>query len=277
MKFISWYFERLAIGVLYFVSITSIFFAIFILCSVIFNFKPYVKIGSVTYGYANFKNGIPVSLKLNSNANFPDTTIHYWSKYKSGSISIYNGEKNLGSLNSVVRDEPFMADTILFKQHIFEWQSNNPAENSISSNAFTITDAIVYINVKNTFMKVMFILPQVLGMFFMGFCCWHFATLLQSISIEKSFSVDNFKRLNIIGFAFIIFPFISVAIYFAAIHFSAGISILNNNNNYTIYDFSGSPDYSFNFSYFFIGIAILIFGQAFKRGYQIQTEQELTV
>ena len=283
MKFINGYFDRLAIGALFIGSIISIFVAILIFCSVLFNFKPFIEVsGTTLFGLTDFKKGIPLEIKLNVNSELPDTIINYsatnnFGGSSSGEIYISRGEKRLGSFNFINHQESVVLDTFLFKQNIHEWNSKDPTQTSISSHAFKLTDAIVYIDVKNKYSKIIFILPQILTMLLLGFCCWHFAMVLYSIRLGESFIADNYRRLNRIGLAFIIFQLIWILLTFALSKFSAGVSLWNQKQNYTLYSFSGSPDYRLNFSYFFIGGAILILAQAFKRGYQIQQEQDLTV
>jgi hypothetical protein len=277
MKSNNTFIDSLVIGALRIGSISTILFAIIVFCSIIFNFKPFIEKGSFAFGITDFKRGIPVQINLNSNAELPDTILHYSSikNQFNGTEKIYKSSSILPRIKkSFVLDGSVTIDTFLLNQNIHKFITEEKS-GIIYSNAFKLTQATIYVGATKMYSKILFILPLVLEMFFWGFCCWHFASFLDSIKSGESFIANNVKRLNKIGLAFIAFQVLNISFSYVLYHFSAGISL--KNNGFTILDFSGAPDYSLSLTYSFIGVVILILAKAFKRGCQIQQEQDLTI
>jgi len=95
-----------------------------------------------------------------------------------------------------------------------------------------------------------------------------FIVFLIEIAKGKAFSVENYKRLYKIAYLIAFIPLINIIpkIIFHWIYSSY------YKNEFTIY-----IDWGENIKWIFISLVIVILAKAFKKGYQIQQEQDLTV
>src|SRR5690606_28938612 len=110
-----------------------------------------------------------------------------------------------------------------------------------------------------------------------------------SIKNQSVFILKNIKRIAIIGWAFILIPFIEIGrdhLFFliAGHHFKIpGVNLISKFNWYDLFPFSlygstslGTFDQA-RFPSIALGLIILVIVQIFKNGFELQKEQDLTI
>ena len=121
-------------------------------------------------------------------------------------------------------------------------------------------------------------LPTIFLLLLMPYCFWQFALFLQSIQRGSSFDLSNYKRLRNIGLALLCYNLLLIVFDHYFSHFTILISFVSSKPDFrNPFYISGNPDLDYGISYFLAGCAFLILASAFKKGHQLQQEQDLTI
>ncbi len=250
-------------------SIFSTLLTLIYIGSVVFGYRPYYELKNVILN-SQFENGIPLPVKIHNlivdstilltsiPTSISELTANYPKQYTDTVFS------NTDTMAVRIAKSPFAdVDTVINKR------------------AFTVgeelefTGMTIHVKPKNFKERAIFMFPNILGGLLMSFCLWQLATFLQYIRIGSSFDASNHKRLRKIGLALITYNVIMILfdLYFSG--FSVRVNIASELGSKPFY-LSGTPDLSYGYLYFYAGCIFIILSSAFKKGNQLQEEQDLT-
>ena len=154
----------------------------------------------------------------------------------------------------------------------------------IGKNNYQISGIIIEkgkILIKPTTMKHKFLLsiPLLLILILIFNCSRQIALFINNISKGNSFSPTNFQRMNNSGYAIII-TYILLFVYDLIINSKSSISVFLESS---LKDFWSPFNYNFRIDskmdvfWLFVGVFFIILASAFKSGYNLQQDQDLTV
>ena len=90
-------------------------------------------------------------------------------------------------------------------------------------------------------------------------------TFINSIQDKKVFTITNIKRISALGFYCILQTFLLYAFYFSKLDFSKGLT------------YQAIISVNFDFWLLIFGITLLTIGFVFKKGIELQQDQDLTI
>ena len=283
MKFINWWVNNFTIGGFFIVNVLSAIFSLILIGSLFFGYHPYYKTKSGwAFGFADFEKGIPVDIKFNG--SLPDTMINL--QTKTGGISGGEGTKIINeyieNLKSKGDTTIIKADSITLGYEVNDWSDwNNIKRNSKEFGiirGMKFNSGSVHIEPVTFRGRFIFQFPIILLLLLMSYGFWQFAMFLQYIQSDSSFDPSNYKRLRNIGLALLWYNLILLVLdhYFYRLTFIIHRS--STKMEYGSYlTFSANPDLPYGLSYFLAGAIFLILATAFKKGHQLQQEQDLTI
>lgn len=274
-KFINWFVSSSLVASLLFSSIVATIFSLLQLAYIIFNINPYYKVNLSNTGYfgfgSNYENGIEVPI-FASTRSFPDTSIEY--KTEGGSSGGYSNGSRYKKTELQQNDSIIYMDTVVGIYDLSYWNSNKVEKVT----DFTIEHFKVRIKPTSSKQRFSLVFPKVLFGLIFAFFFLQFARFLHAIYSGNVFNNRNFKRLQNIGLSLILAQFLSFIFSLFFNQFNVTIRYESTIKNWRspLY-ISGSIENDFDFTYFIVGIIFLILSKAFKNGYLLKNEQDLTV
>lgn len=137
---------------------------------------------------------------------------------------------------------------------------------------------MVHIQTKTLKEKSILVLPLIFLLLLILYCFWQFALFLQNIQSGSSFDVSNYKRLINIGLALLSYNFLLIIFNHYFSHFSILISFTSSKPGFrSPFHQSGTPDLDYEISYALAGFVFPILASAFKKGNQLQQDNDLTI
>jgi hypothetical protein len=126
--------------------------------------------------------------------------------------------------------------------------------------------------------RIVLLLPQVLFYLLLGYGCWQLALFLDNIYRNRMFTSQNHALLNRTGFAILFYQAILTTMYLLGKDFMIDINYRSTIPNYrSPLTIIAEPDYHIGWEYVITACIILIIAKAFRTGYLLQKEQELTI
>lgn len=273
MKIINWITDSFLILGLKICSIGSYILAMLVLLFMLFKWNPYyAKKGGFEGGW-DLKSGVGVKIVKGYIERFPDTTFDFrTAKGKSGTTH---------SLDKDFFDKKIGDDTIIqldstWANYMISYTNNEKTKPSFIANNASIPSFYVRLKPTTIASRYLLYLPTLLELLLYGFAFGQFYKFLRAIQLGKSFDYTNYKRLSNIGFSLIGYQLFLYAYqltqnYYVDLIFQSTLSNFRN-----IINLNGVPE-KYNFYYLIAGLIFIILAKAFKKGYQIQQEQDLTI
>jgi|GEM_PF-1542769 len=285
MKFLNWWVNNFTIGGFFVASVITGILGLILIGSLIFGYQPYYKSKltnpSFTFSFTDFVKGIPLNLEFSD--EILDTNINVQTKRSGISGSDTRAiKKYLEKLTTNDYDQIVFADTIKLDYTISDWRDMKLV--NFDSKIFDVTgnlklkNGVVHIQPKTLKERSILVLPLIFLLLLMSYCFWQFALFLQYIQSGSSFDVSNYNRLRNVGLALLSYNFLLIIFSHYFSHFSILISFTSSKPDFrSPFHLSGTPDLDYEISYALAGFVFLILASAFKKGNQLQQENDLTI
>jgi hypothetical protein len=140
--------------------------------------------------------------------------------------------------------------------------------------SFNTADGIIFYSdgLPSFYDRIMLYLPGILITLTVGYACWQFAKILNSIEKNKEFSDKNYKRLfNAAGWIIsidlllLVFDVMNHSVVRGALHISPATSPgLTSDEN------------SFSLTWLVVGCILMILSKVFRRGSELQEDHDLS-
>lgn len=267
MKAIQSLIPRIATLIFHMASIIAGLIFLILITSILFNFNPILNIKNKHLGISGYDKGfIPAS--FSSYKSLTDMSI----KRKTDSDSFIDYKSYTTTTTTQLNIPVIQSDTI------------TTVYKDMSRNNFQVSGLIIEkgkILIKPTSMKQKLILstPLLLILLMIFYGSRQIAIFLNNISKGNSFNLTNFQRLNKAGFA-VIASYLFLFIYDAVINSTSKITVFLESS---LKDFWSPFEYNFRIDskmdviWLMVGVFFIILASAFKSGYKLQQEQDLTV
>ena len=244
--------------------------ALLLIVTMLFGIKPFIKREHSTIGLLDYQKGIPVKMVVGEMIR--DTSLIL----EAQNASFYGDGMLADSFYKKYADKITYGDTIV----VLYDASGQKGEAKVRIGGSKINSITAFLNTKDFKIRVLFHLPVILEFLVWAFLCFQLARLLDSIQAGVFFDKKHFSKIFISGIAIILVQVILFIIsifqndYFQNLHvsfestiphFRAPVSL----DAYHLNNFDGK--------WFLIGCILVIIASAFKNGYKLKKEQELTI
>ena len=261
--------ELIAVGSLMIASIISGLIAILIFLSSIFGFSPYFSDrDGGGLGLSGYENGtIPVNVIIN--ATIPDTTIRLVTKK---GVNFITTNRHFEYRPSIINDSILWGDTINT-----EYDGSGDFANHVKG--ASLNEGKIFIYPVDFGDRIALNAPALLKLSLLSYCCWQIGMLLSIIAAGKAFPSRNYYRLRNAGIAIIVvclflylFDLLSNRFNFFNIHFESTIEHFRQP-----FPTGLQMKSSLEITWLVVGCIFIILSFAFKKGTELQQEQDLTV
>jgi hypothetical protein len=283
MKFIKWWLDNFIVGLFSLGSIIITLFCLILLGAMLFGYNPYYQnksTGSV-FGFTNFVEGIPIKIEFNNAV--PDTAINIYTARQSALLGADGkfARKFVDSISASGQDSIVSSDTLTLRYELDNGQvkpAGSASEQLRVAGSMNLRSGQLYMLASTKFQRGMLIMPILFFLCLIAYCFWQFSRFIHLIQSGHAFHRLNHTRIRNIGFALIAYNFLLLVLDKTFYQFGLLVSFESNGGSpggsHTL---SARPDLDYGFSYFISGCIFLIVASAFKRGYQLQQEQALTI
>jgi hypothetical protein len=277
MKFINWIINRYLLAFLMLSSLLCGIAATILLCAALFNFNPYYearnKKGGWTFG-TDYRKGIPVTISVNACSLF-DTSFFLTSSSHNG---FYSNRTDLQNTVNQIKDSSQKINTVYTNYNTSYENGNYITSINNGINGFHIPNFIVNIKPTSKFHRCLLILPNIFILLISSFSFWQICKFLQSIQLQKSFNSSNHKKLKNIGIVLIAYQLIIYIFDLFFNHYNVSVNFASTTPNWNSpMNLAGQPESHSSIWYIVIAGIFLIVAEAFKKGHNLQQEQDLTV
>lgn len=260
-------------------------FSIVLIVSVFLGYPAYddANTSHWSFGMKEFEKGIPVDFKFTN--SIEDTTITIQTKIGSiGGSDKHAIQEYLNQQLAITGNQIVDVDTLTLRYEVFDWRNMRNENLKLKKNLFDIKGGLklnnetIYLQPGNLQERLILMFPIILLLFLMSYCGWQFAMFLQYIQSGSSFDQSNYKRLRNIGLALFYYNFLLLFFNLYFLRFTVAIRFESNKPGFkSPLNISGNPDLHYGYLYFMAGCIFLVLASAFKKGHQLQKEQDLTI
>lgn len=259
MKIINWWINNVTIGGFLIVSVVSGIFCLVLTGSLVFGYNPYYisQSGNITLGFTDFKKGIPVTLDFDNgfvNGDIQDI----------GNDSIISRNTTRLVYEVTAKSELDNQEVGINKMEIF--------------GGLKLTSGTIHIKPDSLRSRGILILPLILLLLISSFCLWQLGMFLHYIQSGESFDLSNYKRIKNIGLGLLVYNFLLWGLDMLFPHFSVVTNFESTAPGFrSPVVLAGQPALEYGLNWFLAGCLFLILASAFKKGHQLQKEQDLTI
>ena len=275
-------FFRYTIAILNLTTFFSALSIILVLVYALTDVIPYIKLSKGgKLGLTDFEHGIPVPVRFTS-GYIPDSSFYgqssqgSWSFTSSASRQFSQGP-HWDSLRS---DKDAHVDTVSTE---FEISYGYPITENKGVRPAYISDGqvlsgVLHVQTQRKGWRLLLLLPTILYLSLLAFGAWQIGSLLNDILNGAAFTVNNYRRIRNIGWGVIAWQLILFTLQLTCGYWSVFVIF-----NSTIPDYhsplqlSAAYNYDLSLSWLTGGSILLIVAYAFRKGNQLQNEQDLTV
>ena len=277
MKIINWLVNKYILGGLIFSSFVALAVAVLHILFIVFNFNPYYEHKSdnstFSFGY-NLKKGFPITIDVNSMPNFDTTVCFLTDQNESGGYKLNLPRPNIKG--SIIKADTF---SVVLEKNNWDQVGLENKQRDAQLSELSFPTFTLFIKPNTKLQVFIFLLPAIIGYLIYAYVANQFAKFLHYIQIKETFNYINFKRLNNIGFSIIISTLFIYIYSFIVYRYNVSISFQSTLSKWhgSMFYLSGSPTSSGLGYYFLFGCVCIVIAKAFKRGFELQQEQDLTV
>ena len=275
LSFFSW-----TIAILNLTTLSYILAIIFIFLYALTDVNPYINLSKGSkLGMVDFERGVPVPVRFMS-GYLPDSTFYGQSSHGSWS---YSGSYSKSAMNGMSLDSinaGTHVDTVATEFKIWHGQSitDNTRDLPAHIKDGYVLSGILHIETHKKGWRLLLVLPMILSFSLFAFGARQLARLLRAILSGAAFTDSNYRRLRNIGWGIIAWQ--SILFILQAVFFNWTVLINFNSTTpdfHSPFSFSVAYQYDLSFYWVIAGSMLLILAYAFRKGNQLQKEQDLTV
>jgi Protein of unknown function (DUF2975) len=268
------------VAILKVTSIVSVVYIILILLYALADIRPYITFSNGDkLGFVDAETGIPTPIRMSvslEDSSFFDKTAAGSRIYGTG----YKSAMRHGVFKDATPRSPAIySDTIVTQYAIANVEAmenkNGPAAYIAAG---SITSGVIHVVTGRRGWRVLLLSPLILFFSLIAFCAWQIARLLNDILAGNEFGNGNYTRLRNIGWGVIAYQLFLFLLQLAVENQVVFITFYSTIPNYrSPVDLVARPQIDCSFTWMIGGIILLILAYAFKKGHQLQLEQDLTI
>ncbi len=269
---------RYTVAILNLTTLFSVLGIVLMLLYTLADVKPYIKLArGIKLGMFDFEHGIPVPVRIQ--ASLPDSSFFSagGALYRSPSAFALDGF----DVDTAAWAKYPNVDTITAEYKLWHWNTfiENDRNQLFHIKEGELFSGMLHVQTERKGWRLLLVLPQILYFSLFAFSSRQIARLLKDILSGTAFSDSNYRRLRNIGWGVIAWQSVLIILYIVTMNWIALVNFHSTRPDFhlPVQLSQANLQYDVSLSWLIGGYVLLILAYAFKKGNQLQHEQDLTV